>query len=139
MNVEFFRVEPNHVQIASLGNTPKERLFRLAIDGGNLVSVFRQRGDYQIDKIWVDPNRRREGIAGLLLQASQEHAEEMGATVLTAAITSRPCLSAMAREFGKDNIKIVSEGEFPDASQEPTTFDTTRAYLVLDLDTSQNS
>lgn len=139
MSIELSQAESTLVQIASLGNTSEQSLYRLAANGGNLISVFRKRGDYQIDKISVDPDKRRKGIAGLLLRASQEHANEIGATVLTAAITSRACLSAMTREFGEDNIKIVTEGEFPDASQEPPILDTTRAYLVLNLDATQNS
>jgi|GEM_PF-3590601 len=113
----------------------RRSIYHLSSEQGAIEATFHPEWQsYMIANFDVHPDYRGQGIGKLLLRASLEHAQELGARHIIAGIISRECLDAMRRVFGDESISVAHVGEYcPKGQLEVAHEHRTDAYLYHHL------
>lgn len=101
-------------------------IYCITTESGAIDAVYHTADRrYAIANFDVVANARRRGIGKELLRASKQHACELGARIIFAAIISRECLDAMQTVFGEENVYVGELGDYApegaDTGAKPTS------------------
>jgi hypothetical protein len=67
----------------------------------------------------------------MLLHTAKDHAQDIGAKAIVAAIISRECLDAMESVFGEEAINVETRGDYASQVADQCKDKPTSAYLML--------
>lgn len=108
--------------------------FKVSGGRGEMVTTFRESTRYYtINDLDVVRAHRRQGIGKLLVGTALEHARELQADLLVAAIISRECLDVMTSVLGPDNVSVKNSGGYAPAGEDSNRDRPTMAAVMYHL------
>lgn len=108
--------------------------YAISTVGGRAVTIFSlDNRFYSISDLQVDGAARRKGIGGNLTHTALQHAKQIGADAVMAAITSRECFDVMIRVFGEEAVEVYELGDYAPEGRDSHPTDVTMASLWYDL------